>query len=295
MSIIEKEGLILSETNGQYTVESDGIQYICRSGTKIRKKDARLLAGDRVVFRDNGDGNGFITSLLPRRNSLVRPKVANIDFLGIVLAPKDPEPYLYNVDLMTVIATKNNIECGIIISKSDLDDCDRIMDIYSKTPFPVIVTSSRDKKGINEAKNLLANKVCVLCGASGVGKSTLLNALFPKLNLQTGALSEKIARGKNTTRITELFPLGDGTYLADTPGFTAVNTELYCAIDHKELHQLFPEFADYTCNCRYNDCTHTKETECGIAEAVENGHISKERLESYIKLYTELKSIDRYK
>lgn len=295
MSIIEREGLVLSALNGRYRLECDGKEYICRCGTKIRKTDGRILSGDKVVFRDNGDGNGFITSLMPRRNSLIRPPVANIDLLAMVVAPKDPAPYLYNIDLLTVIAEKNGIECAIIISKNDLADSSEIKDIYSKTPFKVVETSSKEGRGSDDVKALLKGKVCVLCGASGVGKSTLINSIYPYLDLETGELSERIARGKNTTRVTELFPLGNDTYLADTPGFTAVNTELYCSIDHKELHSLFPEFAEYTNECRYGDCTHTKETECGIVYAVEKGLISPERHESYKKLYCELKSIDRYK
>ncbi len=295
MNIIEKEGLVLSCQNGFYTLECENERFICRCGTKIRKVDGRILAGDRVIFRDNGDGNGFITSLVPRKSALVRPPVANIDLLAMVVAPKDPAPYLYNIDLLTVIAEKNNIECAIIISKNDLADCSNIHEIYRKTPFKVIETSSSTKQGIKDAKELLSGKICVLCGASGVGKSSLINSLYPFLELETGALSERIGRGKNTTRTTELFPLGNGGYLADTPGFTAVNTELYCAIDYKELHEYFPEFNDHKANCRYNDCTHTKETECGIAMAVSEGIIAPERHESYKKLYYELKNINRYK
>ncbi len=295
MSIIEKEGLVLSGKNGRYSVEADGVQYICRSGTKVRKFDGKILAGDRVVFRDNGDGEGFITSLLTRKNFLVRPPVANIDLLAMVVAPKDPMPYLYNIDLLTVIAEKNGIECAVIISKSDIADSAELREIYQKTPFKVIETSSKKNVGVEEARALLDGKIAVLCGASGVGKSTLINSIYPFLNLETGELSHKIARGKNTTRTTELFAFGNGTYLADTPGFTAVSTELYCAIDHKELDVLFPEFSEYKCNCRYADCTHTKETECGIAQAVSEGKIAISRHSSYKKLYDELKSIDRYK
>lgn len=295
MSIIEKEGLVLSTLNGLYTLECNGEKYICRCGTKIRKNDGRILAGDKVVFRDNGDGMGFVTSLIPRKNHLVRPPVANIDLLAMVVAPKNPAPYLYNIDLLTVIAEKNGIECAVIISKDDLGDISEIREVYSKTPFKIIETSSKESRGMDEVRDLLHEKVCVLCGASGVGKSTLINSLFPHLDLETGELSEKISRGKNTTRVTELFSLGNGTYLADTPGFTAVNTELYCEIDYKELDNLFPEFGEYKGDCRYADCTHTKETECGIVYAVEKGLISSKRHESYKKLYAELKSIDRYK
>ena len=295
MSIIEKQGLVLSGKNGRYTVECDNDIYICPSGTRVRKNDGKILAGDSVIFRDNGDGNGFITSLLPRKNFLVRPPVANIDLLAMVVAPKDPLPYFYNIDLLSVIAEKNGIEPAIIISKSDLFDCSEILDIYRKTNFKVVITSSETGVGIDEAKELLSGKISVLCGASGVGKSTLINSMYPFLQLETGSLSEKISRGKNTTRTTELFRLGDNTYLADTPGFTAVNTELYCSLEPKELCSLFGEFDSHISGCRYADCTHTKEEECGIADAVSNDLVSKSRFESYKKLYFELKSIDRYK
>ncbi len=292
---MEKEGLILSGVNGLYTVESGNQTFYCRSGTRVRKNDGKIVAGDKVLFRDNGDEQGFITSLLPRKNFLVRPPVANIDLLCMVVAPKDPAPYLYNIDLLTVLAEKNGIECAVIISKSDLADCAEISEIYSKTNYSVIKTCAKTNEGIEEVRKLLNGKICVFCGASGVGKSTLINALYPFLELETGELSEKIARGKNTTRTTKLFPLGNGTYLADTPGFTAVNTELYCEIDHKELHNLFPEFAEFEVDCRYADCTHTKETECGVADAVADEKIANSRHESFKKLYYELKSIDRYK
>ena len=193
MSIIEKEGLVLSGKNGLYTLESGGELFACRCGTKTRKTEGRVLAGDRVIFRDNGDGNGFITSHLPRENSLVRPPVANIDLLAMVVAPKDPAPYLYNIDLFTVIAEENGIECAIIISKSDLADCSEIREIYRKTKFTVIETSSQDGSGIEDVRALLKGKICVLCGASGVGKSTLINSLYPHLQLETGGLSEKIS------------------------------------------------------------------------------------------------------
>ncbi len=291
----ERNGLVLSGQKGFYTVESNGELIICRSGTKVRKFDGKLLAGDRVSFRDNGDGQGFITSLLPRKNSLIRPPVANVDMLCMVVAPKDPIPYLYNIDLLTVIAEKNGINCAIIISKNDLSDDSNIRETYEKTPFSVVLTSSETGEGIEDARRLLHGKITVFCGASGVGKSSLINALFPDFRLETGELSEKIARGKNTTRTTQLFSLGDGSYLADTPGFTAVSTELYCKLDHKELDTLFPEFSEHKHKCRYADCTHTKEEECGIADAVRDGFISESRRESYKKLYNELKCIDRYK
>lgn len=291
----EKTGLVLSIKRGIYEVEADGATVKCRAATGVRKKEGRILAGDRVIFSENGIDGGFITSLLERKNSFVRPPVANIDLMAIAVSPREPAPYFYNIDLLSVIAEKSGAECAVIITKSDLGDGDKIREIYQRTAITVVETCAHDGIGIDSAKALLSGKVCVLCGASGVGKSSLLNAMYPDLNTLTGELSERIQRGKNTTRVTELFPLEGGTYIADSPGFTAVDTELYCTIEHGELYKYFPEFAEYVGLCRYNDCTHTKETECAIANAVKNGLISESRFNSYNKLYQELKNINRYK
>ena len=289
------KGIIFKALSGFYYVKTDDGLIECKARGVFRKKQNAPLVGDEVVVSFTDENRGVIDQIMPRLNCLIRPPVANIDLLAMVVAPKDPLPYLYNIDLLTVIATKYNVECAVIITKSDLDDCTDIKQVYEKTDFKVIETCSKLGTGMDEVKDLLSGKVCVFCGASGVGKSTLINSIFPHLNLETGSLSEKISRGKNTTRTTELFSFGNGTYLADTPGFSSVNTELYCAIEHTELHKFFPEFASHVGNCRYNDCTHTKETECGIADAVEKGIISSQRHESYKKLYNELKNINRYK
>ena len=292
---MQGEGRVLSIRRGVYDVETAGGVLKCRAATSMRKKEGRILAGDRVIYSENGIDGGFITSLCPRRNSFVRPRAANIDILAITASAREPEPYLYNVDLMSVIAAKCGVECILLLTKSDLGGCAEIEEIYRKTPIKVIVTSANTGEGINEARAALKGKVCLLCGASGVGKSSLLNAMYPGFAAETGELSEKIMRGKNTTRVTELHPVGDGTYIADSPGFSAVDTELYCEIDCRELQYLFGEFADHTSGCRYLDCTHTKEAECGIAKAVAEGRIAQSRHESYKKLYFELKNIDRYK
>ncbi|MBR5746870.1 MAG: ribosome small subunit-dependent GTPase A [Clostridia bacterium] len=289
------EGRVLSIRRGIYEVETPQGILKCRAATSMRKKEGRILAGDVVNYTENGIEGGFITALCQRRNSFVRPPAANVDLLVITVSPREPEPYLYNVDLMSVIAAKCGVECLLIITKADLGGAAEIAAIYEKTPVKAIITSAATGEGISSARDALKGKVCLLCGASGVGKSSLLNAMYPQFRAETGELSEKIMRGRNTTRVTELHPAGDGTYIADSPGFTAVDTELYCEIDHKELQYLFGEFAQYAGGCRYLDCTHTKETECGVARAAAEGYISPSRLESYKKLYTELKNIDRYK
>lgn len=289
------EGLVLSGRNGSYELETANGRPVCRSAAKIAKAGPKLCAGDRVIFTDNGDGTGFITSLLERRNHLVRPSVANVDLLCIVVSPCEPDPCIYNIDLLTLLAEKAGIEPMIIVTKNDISSSDEIVGIYRKTPYCVIVTSAEKGEGIESAREALKGKICVLCGASGVGKSSLLNAMYPFLNAETGCLSERISRGKNTTRVTKLFPLGESTYLADSPGFSSIETEQYFALSPSELFGLFPEFAQFTGKCRYSDCTHTKETECAVADAANSGLIAHTRLESYRRLYSELRSIDRYK
>lgn len=289
------KGLVLSGKKGFYTVLSEETEYICRSAAKIAKFEGKLLAGDLVEFSDNGDGTGFINRLLPRKNSLVRPPVANADVLAVVLSPTEPEPFIYNVDLLTVLAVKAGIEPVIILTKCDIAPYAHIAEIYRKTPFRVIPTSSATGMGVDEAREALSGKICILCGASGVGKSTLLNAMYPHIGAETGELSKRIQRGKNTTRTTELFLLGNGTFVADTPGFSAIETEQYFSIEPKELFELFPDFAEFSQDCRYTDCTHTKEEECGIRYAAGDGRLAVSRHESYIRLYTELKNIDKYK
>lgn len=289
------EGRVLSIRRGIYEVETPGGIIKCRAATSMRKREGRILAGDEVFYSENGIEGGFITALRPRRNSFVRPPAANIDLLVITVSPREPAPYLYNADLMSVIAEKCGVECLLIITKADLGGAAEIAGIYEKTSIKTIITSAVSGKGIAEAREALKGSVCLLCGASGVGKSSLLNAMYPQFGAETGALSEKILRGRNTTRVTELHPVGDGTYIADSPGFTAVDTELYCEIEPKELQYLFAEFSGFSGECRYLDCTHTKETECGVARAAAEGRISPSRFESYKKLYTELKNIDRYK
>ena len=297
------EGIIISGVGGLYSVKAaNGEVYPCRAKGAFRKSGLSPLAGDSVVLRvpELSGEEYFIEQIMPRKNALIRPPMANLTTLFVTFAPKNPVPSTLYLDKLLSIAVFNHITPVVVITKQDIDAslAEHYAEIYRKAGFPVFISSSENGEGIAALKDYilgLEDGICAFAGASGVGKSTLMNALFPTLSLDTGGLSEKIARGKNTTRTTELFPLQNGTYLADTPGFTAVNTELYCAIDHKELHTLFPEFEQYEHECRYADCTHTKETECGIYEAVQRGEIARSRHESYTKLYGELKSIDRYK
>ena len=287
-------GLLLGGQNGLYRVETpDGI-LLCRSATKIRKDGLKLQAGDIVYIEDNGDGTGFVRSVGERKNSLVRPPVSNVGLLVIVAAADHPKPLPFCIDKLTVIAEKQNIPVALVISKSELGDPASLASVYAKTPYPVFKVAEYGKEGTEGLLSLMQGKITVFCGASGVGKSTLLNTLFPDLHAEVGELSEKIQRGKNTTRTTSLFRIDKDTYVADTPGFTMLETDMYCKIEKKELCTLFPEMSSYLGKCRYSHCTHLCEEGCGIVEAVQNGIIPKERHESFKRLYEELKTIPSY-
>lgn len=290
-----KKGKVLKGQNGLYTVEADHGLYQCRSATKIRKEaNLKILAGDNVLFADNGDGTGFITSVLERKNSFIRPAVANTDMLLIVVSAAQPDPVPYNIDRLSVLSVLSGASVYIVITKSDIVEPAELIDIYGKTPFPVTTISIYDQSNLKEIQERLGGKITVFTGASGAGKSSLINMLYPELKTQVGSLSEKIKRGKNTTRVTELFPVGENTYIADTPGFTMLDIELFSSIDLKKLIHCFPDLSPFTADCRYTDCTHTKEEECGVLEAVKRGVVSASRHKSYVRLYEEIKSVPKY-
>lgn len=289
-----EHALLLSGQNGLYRVETQEGLLLCRSASGIRKSGYKLLAGDRVTVEDNGDGTGFIRGLDERTNSLVRPPVANIGLLVLVVAATDPKPVPFLLDQLTVIAEKQRIPLAIAITKCELGthgEPEALEAIYRTTPYPVFRISHRGKTGASSLFACMKGKTSVFCGASGVGKSTLLNSIAPELCAETGALSEKIRRGKNTTRVTGLHRIEEGTYIADTPGFSMLELERYHRFELEELPSLFPEMRPLLGSCRYSHCTHLCEEGCRIVSAVEDGTLSRERHESYCKLYRELKAL----
>lgn len=290
-----KKGKVLKGLNGLYTVETADGLYQCRSATKIRKEAAmKLLVGDNVLFYENDDGSGFITEITERKNSFVRPSVANIDMLLIVVSADEPSPDPFSIDKLSVIAVNAGAEVYIVITKSDIAEPSFLLDIYQKTPFFLSVTNIYDKVSVSEIKEKLKGKITVLTGASGVGKSSLINLLFPELNAGVGRLSEKIKRGRNTTRVTELFSLGKNTYIADTPGFGMLDFDRCCKVSLKDLVYKFPEMEIFYGKCRYKNCTHTKEEGCAIIDAISSGIIAKSRHDSYVRLYEQIKSKPQY-
>lgn len=307
-------GTVIKGVGGLYRVRLDeeynGEKYInVRGRGSFRHEKIVLLAGDRVEIECVGEGEFFCKKILERKNSLIRPPLANLDYIFVVISTKKPTPSLFIVDKLVSIAEYNKIEPVIIISKSDLDSTygKEIYRIYKNSGFEVFVTSSEKQEGMSELLGYLrkitekGEPICAFAGASGAGKSTLMNTLFPSLALQTGNISEKIERGKNTTRHTELFPLGEllgkeyNGYLADTPGFSLLDFERF---DFFSLEDLFDTFRDFKCSlgkCKYTKCTHTKEEGCDVVNRVKNGELEKSRHESYVELYTTLKNKPKWK
>lgn len=284
-----EHALLLSGQNGLYRVETEHGILLCRGASKIRKEGQKLLAGDRVSVEDNGDGTGFIRELAPRKNVLTRPPIANIDLLVLVAAGAIPKTDPFLLDKLTVVAEKEQIPIALLLTKAELGETEKLAEIYRKTPYPLLTVSAYGTVGKESLLKLLRGKISVFCGASGVGKSTVLNALFPSLQAEVGDLTERIGRGKNTTRTTTLYPVGDNTYLADSPGFTMMELAQYCTVEADELPTLFAEFLPYLGQCRYTRCTHTCEEGCRILRACEDGEIAKSRQESYRRLYQEQK------
>lgn len=296
----------------------DGASVFARARGILRKKGA-LLVGDRVrvTYDDSSfhraeddsvipspDGTGIaVEEILSRRCALIRPPMANLDVLFVTAAATAPEPEPETLDKLICIAEFNHIEPILIITKHDRDEqaaC-RLAGIYRLAGFPVYCVTGLTGEGTDELKNLihshLNNKIAAFSGASGVGKSTLLNCLFPELQLETGDISQRIGRGKNTTRSVELYPISsspESGYLADTPGFTMLDFERFDFFEKDDLAGTFREFAPYIGSCRYKKCTHTKEEGCAILEAIANGQIAPSRHKSYVGLYQILKEKHRW-
>ncbi len=284
-------GLIIKITGGFYYVEADDRIYECKARGVFRKKGFTPLVGDYVVIDvPQGDGYCSIDSVNERKNSLVRPALANLDTLVIVSSVVEPTVNTYIIDKMICAAVNKGIEPVVVFSKTDLQPCDEFLEIYEKSKVKAIEYSSVTNKGIDEIKKVLEGKISAFSGNTGVGKSTLLNALFPTLELETGEISNKLGRGRHTTRTVELFKCFGG-YVADTPGFSTVDLDRYELIRKEELQHCFPEFDEYIGECKFTSCAHTCEKGCAVIDAVNNGIISKSRHDSYVRMYNEVKDI----
>ncbi len=293
-------GRILSCNGGIYTVECDNVTYPCAAKGSFRHAGLAVIAGDMVEFTADGEKKGredigLVTAVLERKNSLIRPEVANIDTIFAVFALATPAPSLFSIDKLTSITAHEGIETVIVFNKKDMvspEDADIMADIYRRCGYRVVMLSALE--GSDEAREkllpLVSHGVSVFTGPSGVGKSTLINTLYPELKLETGDISQKNKRGKNTTRMTTLYKTGDNAYYVDTPGFTQLDFDRFRFMKKEELVHSFPEFSDLAGGCRYTKCTHTKEEGCAILEKINDGTLPKSRHESYLALWEILKN-----
>ena len=286
-------GIIVKGIGGFYYVAcDDGQVFSCRARGKFRKDGQTPTVGDRVEIEvtDATKKEGYVTKIAPRKNCFFRPPVSNIDMLLITFAIASPAPALELIDKLTVTAMAQGVSCGICINKIELDRdaAARLASEYALAGFPVVACSAVTGEGVDALKQLLAGKVTALAGSSGVGKSSLINAMGEQFCLKTGAVSDKIQRGKHTTRHTELFPLSFGGYVFDTPGFGSFEIEKMMA---QELSSLFPEIDKHAHDCRFAGCSHRTEPDCAVKAALSRGEIGQNRYQSYCTLFDELKNI----
>lgn len=283
------EGRVIKAQNSFFYVKCDNKLVSCKLRGRFKKEKLNVYIGDRVEFSFLGEDSGVVEKLLPRYNFLKRPPIANIDQVIIVFAAADPDPHPLLIDRFLVMAEWSGIKDIVIcFNKADLVDnsiLEKSLSIYRKIGYTVMKASAIEKKGISELKELLEGKETVFSGPSGVGKSSLVNAVDSTLQLQVGNISEKIKRGKHTTRLAQLMPYGDNGTVVDTPGFSSVDLS---EIEAEELAGFFPEFREYLGGCRYRGCSHTHEPECSLKEAVSQGYVSDSRYQSYLRLLQEI-------
>lgn len=279
------EGIIVKALSGFYYVAADGKLIDCKARGRFRLDGSSPLVGDRVCCTVDAGGKGRVDEVKERKNWFIRPAVANIDTLVFVAANTNPVTDPFLVDRFSVIAAEAGCELVVCINKTDIDPGDALFEIFTKAGFPVVRTSAETGEGIDELRSLLMGKISAFSGNSGVGKSSILNALLPGANIKTAEVSEKLGRGKHTTRHVELYALDGDTYIADTPGFASLDVTMTNVILKEQLQFDFPDFAPYLDKCRFHDCAHLKEPECAVREAVASGKIAETRYRSYARLY----------
>ena len=270
--------------------------YECKAKGAFRKEKIKPLVGDNVIIEalDEEQKTGNITEVLKRKNELVRPAVANIDQALVVFAIVRPNPHFNLLDRFLVMMESKEIPVILCFNKEDIATDPQVKEleaIYENCGYPLIFTSALKDKNIDQVKEVLRGKTTAIAGPSGVGKSSIINILQPEANMETGAISSKIERGKHTTRHTELFPVDADSYIMDTPGFSSLYVNDF---EKEELKYYFPEFAVYEGTCKFNGCDHIHEPGCAVKEAVEEGKIHKVRYQNYIEMYEELKNKRRY-
>lgn len=286
------EGIIVRAISGFYDVIcTDGMEVRCRARGKFRLDGTLPLVGDRVLLEVSKDNTGVVREILPRKNFFIRPAVANLDLLVVLCASVNPVTDPFLIDRVSVIAANEDCDVVVCINKADLDLGDYLYEIYHSTGCHLLRTSAKTGQGIEELRALISGKTAAFTGNSGVGKSSVLNALVPGLCILEGEVSEKLGRGRHTTRHVELYRLDTETYIADTPGFASFDVERMPGMCKEVLQEAFWEFRPYLGSCRFQDCTHLQEPGCAVLEAVVRGEIHPSRHESYTRLYAALAQI----
>lgn len=284
-------GIIIKGIGGFYYVEAaDGIVYECKARGVFRKEKITPIAGDRVEITVESNNKNSIDKILERRNFFKRPPIANVDTLVIVSSVCDPRPNLLIIDRLTAVASYKNVEPIIVFTKDDLQSANEFVKIYTNAGFKTFAVSNETGEGIEKVKSIIDGGITVFTGNSGVGKSSLINRMYPDFCLETGEISRKLGRGRHTTRHVELFKVGSG-YIADTPGFSSLDFETNDLIKKDELAFCFPDFAYYIGSCRFSTCAHVNDKGCSLVEAVKSGDVERTRHESYVTMYNEVKDI----
>ena len=283
-------GRIIRSLSGFYEVQTRDGMVTCRARGSLRRTGETPLTGDQVEISVE-KGKGMVEKILPRRNQFVRPAVANVDALVVFAANVNPvtEPFL--IDRVAAIAGDQEVEVILCVNKCDLDPAVDLVRIYRHAGFQVISASAETGAGVEELRNLIRGKLVAFTGNSGVGKSSILNRLCPELNLPVGEVSEKLGRGRHTTRHVELYDLGEDTYVADTPGFSSFDTDQMDVMLKENLQYAFPDFGPYIGKCQFHDCSHRKEPGCAVTAALAEGEIEASRYDSYLKLYEKASQI----
>lgn len=290
---MQLNGIILKGIGGFYYVETAEGVFECKAKGRFRREKLTPLAGDKVIISVNESAENTIDEVKKRKNFLLRPPVANIDNLLIVVSMCEPAPNTLVIDKMTALAERNGITPIIVFSKTDLASAEAYIDIYKTTGYSLFSVSPDDKSDLEKIRELLSGKLTAFTGNSGAGKSTLINALCPSLELSTAQISLKLGRGRHTTRQAEIFHVGDGLII-DTAGFSSIDLISNDPILKDELALYFPEFQDYIGQCKFTSCAHIGEKGCKVCEMVDRGVISKNRHNNYVQLYNEAKNIKEW-
>lgn len=292
---MNREGIIIKSQKELYYVQSDNLIYKSKARGLFRERNLKPLVGDRVIIQVLNDKEAYIEEIFDRKSEIVRPPVANINQILLVQSLIKPKINFNIFDKYLVMLEHLNLPLIIVVNKSDLvseELKNEFMEIYSKTGYKIIFTSSVDEQGIEELKKCLQGNISVLAGPSGVGKSSLLNKLSENINVQTGSISNKTSRGKHTTRHSELFTLDEDSFILDTPGFTSLNLDF---IENPYLvEKFFPEFSKYVNECKFSNCQHINEPICGVKQALKENKLSKSRYENYLSIRQEILSKRRY-